>query len=516
MFAFGKTCFSASRRNGLINNFGMSICRYNLLCNQYFVADRTMFAFGKSRFGTRRRNCRINNFGMSERSDLLIGRVVTTRASVVGVPTNLGTSRRLCVVMYKVMTECGKRFILGIGVIVIGRRVNLYARFRASSRLSHFTRYICIAQINVGFILGANVFCLRGKAVPHERVKYIGMDVRIDLRDYALFNVICVVIANTSLQSFFFHGGFFYDSPLAPIVTERRDFLIGRIVAARTSIVCVPTDCSTSCRLCVVMYKVVTECGKRFILGIGVTIIIRRVNLYARFRASSCLSHFVCNGSIVEYNMVFVMGAYVFRFCGETVPNKGIERIFVLKRRYLLISREVATRARDVSVPTNLGASRRFGVVTNYGMTERFDRLIGGVVATRASVVGVPTNLGTSRRLCVVMNKVVTECRDFLISSVVATRASIVSVPTDYSAGRRLRVVVYEVVSERGDHGRFKRDLFLSVNISKICATFFAYVIRRIPVFGAGRGFCRNQFQRRFVVVVSRRLDVRRHDPYRH
>ena len=205
------------------------------------------------------------------------------------------------------------------------------------------------------------------------------------------------------------------------------------------------------------------------------------------------------------------------------------------ERRYLDVGREVATRARDVSVPTNLGASSRFGVVTHYGMTERFDLLIGGVVATRASIVSVPTDCGAGCRLRVVMLKVVTECGDvFRLGIGMTVIGSGVRFYARYRAGRlrsnlardgrviefNVRIIVRAdefrlrrkavpnkfhesiIVSRSGDHGRLEGDLGFSVYVGVIQSANGATVIRRIAGVKAGLGFCRHVFQSRFVMVV--------------
>ena len=42
---------------------------------------------------------------MSERRQFTVGRVIATRAGVVGVPADCRAGRRLCVVVHKVVTE---------------------------------------------------------------------------------------------------------------------------------------------------------------------------------------------------------------------------------------------------------------------------------------------------------------------------------------------------------------------------------------------------------------------------
>ena len=46
MLTFCQTRFGAGRRNSLIDHFGVSGCGNGLLCNQTFVANRTVFALG--------------------------------------------------------------------------------------------------------------------------------------------------------------------------------------------------------------------------------------------------------------------------------------------------------------------------------------------------------------------------------------------------------------------------------------------------------------------------------------
>ena len=81
-----------------------------LFTAQFFAADGAVDDFviragrgaGSSRFILANGRA----FGMAERGDLLIRCVITTRAGVVGIPTDLGTRRGLSLMVLQIVAEC--------------------------------------------------------------------------------------------------------------------------------------------------------------------------------------------------------------------------------------------------------------------------------------------------------------------------------------------------------------------------------------------------------------------------
>ena len=57
-------------------------------------------------------------FGMAKRFNFYIRRVVTAATGIVGIPTDLGTRRRFCFVMLKIMAERFDRFLRTRDVLV--------------------------------------------------------------------------------------------------------------------------------------------------------------------------------------------------------------------------------------------------------------------------------------------------------------------------------------------------------------------------------------------------------------
>ena len=130
------TGFGTSRRLGLYENDIVSGRRsvFGLQNGAAFGTKYCFYAFiGTSRlFGhspLRRRRVR-------DLCNSLIGRVITTRASVVFIPTEFGASRRLIVVVDKVVTERINIFAVEFGT-ANGTKQCVSARFGASRRFSH-------------------------------------------------------------------------------------------------------------------------------------------------------------------------------------------------------------------------------------------------------------------------------------------------------------------------------------------------------------------------------------------
>ena len=119
--------------------------------------------------------------------------------------------------------------------------------------------------------------------------------------------------------------------------------------------------------------------------------------------------------------------------------------------RDLLIGVIIATGARVVSIPTDLGTGHGLCCVSDLIVAECRDLCIGGVIATRARVVSFPTNLGTAHSLCCVGDLIVAECRDLLIGCVIATGARIVSFPADLGTSHSLCCVSDLIVTKCRD-----------------------------------------------------------------
>ena len=123
--------------------------------------------------------------------------------------------------------------------------------------------------------------------------------------------------------------------------------------------------------------------------------------------------------------------------------------LIVSKCRLFCIGGIVATRAGDVSIPTVLGASRSFRVVTYLIVSECRLFCIGGIVATRAGNVSVPSVLSASGCFSLVSYLVVSKSRLLCIGRVITSGASNVGIPAVLSASGCFSLVSYLVVSER-------------------------------------------------------------------
>ena len=66
MLTLGETCSNTSGSNRLVNHFGMTKSRNDLLCYENFTAYRTVSTLCKTCVGASRSYCSINYFGMTE------------------------------------------------------------------------------------------------------------------------------------------------------------------------------------------------------------------------------------------------------------------------------------------------------------------------------------------------------------------------------------------------------------------------------------------------------------------
>ena len=158
---------------------------------------------------------------VAECRDLLVGGVVTAGAGVVGIPTDGGTRRGLCVVVHEVVAECRD---LRIGGVVAPRAG--------------------IVGVPTDGCAGGRLRGVLHEVVPqciHVRIYIVMRATRAGVRGVALVGA----------------GG--RGDDVVVVVAECRDLLVGGVVTAGAGVVGVPTDGGTSGRLRVVVHDVMAE-----------------------------------------------------------------------------------------------------------------------------------------------------------------------------------------------------------------------------------------------------------------
>ena len=188
------------------------------------VATRASIVLIPTDCGTGRRLPVVVNKVMVERRDLLIGRIVATRASIVLIPTDCGTGRLLRVVMNKVMVE--RRNLLISSIVATGASIVLIPTDCGTGRILR-------GMVNVVMVGRRNLF-ISGIVATGAGV-------------VSLPAVLCTgsglpVVVNK-------------------VVAERGYLFISGIVATRTSLVRIPTDSRTRNSLRVVVYDIMSERG---------------------------------------------------------------------------------------------------------------------------------------------------------------------------------------------------------------------------------------------------------------
>ena len=184
-----------------------------------------------------------------------------------------------------------------------------------------------------------------------------------------------------------------------PIMAERFDLHIRRVVAAGTGVIRFPTDLGTRCRFCFVMFKIMAERVNDLFLAAQFIAADGAVNdLVIRAGHGAACRHFVfANGfTFGMAKRVTVCSAANFTF------GRVGTRCLAAAVGCLVVDLVAAAAFMPMR-----GTVRRpfFGPI----MAERFDLHISRVIAAGTGIVGIPTDFGTRRRFCFVMLKIMAE-----------------------------------------------------------------------------------------------------------
>ena len=418
-------------------------------------------------------------FGMAKRVNFYIRRVVTAATGIVGIPADLGTRCRFCFVMLEVMTERVNDLFLAAQFFAADGAVNdLVIRAGRGAACRHFV-------FANSFTLG---MAKRVTVCSAANFAFCGVCTRC-----LAAAMVCLVVDLVAAAAFVPMRGTVRRPLFGPIMAERFDLFIRRIIAAGTGIVGIPTDFGTRCRLCFVMLEVVPESFERFrrsrdvflaaehdLSGVGpqpFRFAFRGRRYDTRDRTPGC-----CCSLLVAA----AAGASKRCRCRRiTFPRpfwlavRMAERIAVLKDLIPGFAADGATLVVGCLCGTCCSRDKilflrifyidvlcKFAVFSaaDLALCKRNARRVATavvclVVDLFAAAAFVPMR-GTVRRP--LFGPIMAERFDLFIRRIIAAGTGIVGIPTDFGTRCRLCFVMLEVVPESFERFRRSRDVFLA------------------------------------------------------
>ena len=401
-----------------------------LLAAQFFAADGAVHDFViRADHGTGSVHFILADsfpFGMAERGDLFIRRIFTTRASVIGVPTDPGTRCSLCIVMLQVMAEC---FSICNAADVAFRRVG--ARRGTAA----------VAGLVVDLVATAAFMPMRG-AVRYPLFGPVMAESLNGLLLAAQFFAADGTVNDLVIRTG--HGAsschFVLADSLPFGMAERGDLFICRIVTTRAGVVSIPSDLGARCGLSIVMLQVMAECfsicnaadvafrrvgasrGAAAVVGLAVDLVAAaafmpmrgavRCPLFGPVMAES--GAFICS-RVGDFAAIALCGLRsVLNTRCIVVRNIARKAMAECLNGFLLAAQFFTAdgAVNDLVIRAGHGAACWYFILADsltFGMTERFDLHIRRIVATGTGVIRFPSDLGTRCRFCFVMLKIMAE-----------------------------------------------------------------------------------------------------------
>ena len=355
VFSFSKTGVRTSRAHSGIGYFRMSGCRNNLLNNKGLIARRAMLAFGKAFLGACCSNRLVDYFGMIKRCLCSERGIVTSVTSNVCFPSGFSASRRLCLMVYFIVSKCvnnrlcygysatsGAMLTLSKTGFCTGRSYSSICHFGMTERVSNRLCYTYRATCGAMLTFGKTGFCT-GRSF--RGIRYFGMTECIDLSlryRHSITNRTVLTFSKTGFRTSRCYSSIRYLG-----MSGGRLVCISRVVASGTSVVSIPSTLGTSRHFCLMVYFIVSK----------------------RVSNRLCYSHSITNGAMLTFGKTgFRTGCRYGCIC-DLCMAKG--RDCCLLYNYSVTNGTVLTFSK-----TGFRTGCCYGVVNYFGMTQRGNLLL--------------------------------------------------------------------------------------------------------------------------------------------